>query len=119
MFSCSIWTYTFKLEMCVTVAVCAVGKAGSVEISCRKLCQVSLGRRFFFLKKKLFYKMTFLFNLVKFLLLMYLTLVSNLAYSHLTCCSVNNTTLLFSKHWLMLEFEVGGTWHSKKRFHDK
>lgn len=63
--------------------------------------------------------MTFLFNLVKFLLLMYLTLVSNLAYSHLTCCSVNNTTLLFSKHWLMLEFEVGGTWHSKKRFHDK
>lgn len=52
MFSCSIWIYTFKLEMCVTVAVCAVGKAGSVEISCRKLCQVSLGRRFFFFFKK-------------------------------------------------------------------
>lgn len=49
---------TFKLEMWVTVAVCAVGKAGSVEIICRKLCQVSLGRRFFI---KLFYKMTYFY----------------------------------------------------------
>lgn len=57
MFSCSIWTYTFKLEMWVTVAVCAVGEAGSVDYL-QKALPSEFGEEIF---KKLFYKMTYFY----------------------------------------------------------